>query len=94
VPDTDNGQHIAFMVTNPEVNFGFAQVLKLHWEERWNRIGLSTDQILGIVCAMSFSPGLGLHRHTLPAPVYWADGIAGASDTDLRFRGQRVTRLD
>lgn len=94
VPDPGDGQHVAFLLTNAEIDFGFAQVLKLHWEDRWNSICLSTEQIPGIVCAMSFAPGLGLHRHTLPAPVYWADGIAGAGDTDLRFRGQPVTRLD
>jgi mRNA-degrading endonuclease RelE of RelBE toxin-antitoxin system len=93
IPNSDPNQHVAFMVTNPDVSFGFAQVLKLHWKNRWNAIGMDAASLTRTICALSYAPSLGLHRHTLPGPVYWADGIAGASDTDLRFRGQCVTLL-
>ncbi len=62
-------------------------IAKVAWEESWNRLELSHADIASIVAGQTLSPGLGLHQRTLPAPIYWADGIAGASDTDLRFRG-------
>ena len=41
--------------------------------------------------SLMYSPGLGNKLRGTPAPIYWADGIAGASDADLRFRGQKTT---
>ena len=89
------GAPTGFLVTNPQRRRRtLDMVLKVSWRSSWNGIGLDSDEIARILVALTFSPGLGLHRRTLPAPLYWADGIAGASDDDLRFRGQRVSRLN
>lgn len=85
--------HVVFSCTNPSAKIGFPKTLKFHWEEQWVGSAWTTDHILEVIQAMCSAPGLGLGNHTLPAPIYWADGIAGASDTDLRFRGHVVTKL-
>ncbi len=94
VPGGGKNERVAFMTPYPDVNFGFPRVLKLRHRDKWNGAGLSEDKLYKTLCALCFAPGLGLSRHTLPAPIYWADGIAKASDSDLRYRGQKVTRLD
>lgn len=53
--------------------------------------GAFDDRALAeILVALTYAPGLGSRRSRFPAPIYWADGIAGASGSDLRFRGQQV----
>ena len=44
------------------------------------------DALIGL----SLAPGLGMHRREKPAPIYWADGIAGAHSGDLRFAGNAL----
>jgi hypothetical protein len=39
---------------------------------------------------MCYSPALGLADHSLPAPIYWAYGIASIKETDHRFAGQKI----
>lgn len=91
--DVPGGGHLAFLVTLPRKHRGsFDSVLKMYWREEWDGLGLG-DSLPRILMAQSLAPGLGLHPHYLPAPLYWADGIAGASDSDLRFRGQAVVDL-
>jgi hypothetical protein len=83
-----------FLVTLPQCGKNeHDRVYKIHMKSSWNGIGLSQRTLAEILATLSMAPGLGLHPKALPAPIYWADGIAGASDTDLRFRGQIVTRL-
>lgn len=48
------------------------------------------DSLIGL----SLAPGLGMHRREKPAPIYWADGIAGVNPDDLRFAGNAPVRLD
>lgn len=62
-------------------------VAKVTWEPSWNRLDLSYTELASIIAGQTLGPGLGLHQRTLPAPIYWADGVAGATDSDLRFRG-------
>jgi hypothetical protein len=91
---TVDGAYVGFLVTNPQRSRkALDQVMKISWRASWNGLSLAPEDIARILVALTLSPGLGLHRRTLPAPLYWADGIAGASDDDLRFRGQRVTHL-
>lgn len=85
--------HVVFSCTNPHVKFGFPQILKFHWRDDWVGSEWTSDDILITTQALCSAPGLGNGQHTLPAPIYWADGIAGASDTDLRFRGHNATNL-
>lgn len=61
--------------------------LKLTWTDQSNRINITATEIANHVMAHCHAPGLGLHSHRLPSAIYWADGIAGADETDLRFRG-------
>lgn len=93
LPDMPRGDHLTFLVTLPRKHRGsFDSVLKMYWREEWDGLGLG-GSLPRILMAQSLAPGLGLHPHYLPAPLYWADGIAGASDGDLRFRGQAVVDL-
>jgi hypothetical protein len=61
--------------------------LKLTWTAEANPIGLTPAEIANHVLSHCHAPGLGLHAHRLPSAIYWADGIAGSDDFDLRFRG-------
>lgn len=71
----------------------FGRCLKVHWQREWNQLNLGSKQIGEILIALTYAPGLGNRARVLPAPIYWADGIAGANDEDLRFRGQCTIRL-
>lgn len=83
-----------FLVTNPmRARKTMDRVLKISWQEAWDGLSLGPAGIGSALTALSFTPGLGLRRRTMPAPIYWADGIAGADDSDLRFRGQRIAAL-
>ena len=89
------GGSLGFLVTLPRSGEGaFGSVLKLWMHQDWDGIHLGPEQLARVLFAQTLTPGLGLQRRKLPAPVYWADGIAGASDEDLRFRGLPVVRLD
>lgn len=77
-----------FLAPTPPRNANtLPSVAKVTWRLGWNRLGLTPADIASTLAAQTVMPGLGPHRRTLPAPIYWADGIAGADDTDLRFRG-------
>ena len=45
------------------------------------------QQIAELLVVTSYQPRLGPHPTLHPSPIYWADGFAGASDTQLQFRG-------
>lgn len=47
----------------------------------------SMHQIAELLTATCYQPRLGPHPTLHPSPIYWADGFAGASDTQLQFRG-------
>jgi hypothetical protein len=90
----DRESHIAFMVTLPTAKKErFGQVLKIHWRDEWNGLSLQSRDLAAIITALVYAPGLGNKERTLPAPIYWADGIAAASNIDLRFRGQQTTHI-
>ena len=90
----DHDSHIAFMVTLPTAKKErFGQVLKIHWRDEWNGLSLQSRDLAAIITALVYAPGLGNKERTLPAPIYWADGIAAASNIDLRFRGQQTTHI-
>ncbi len=78
------------MTTLAASSGNFGTVLKLSWNESWNGLGLSPRDVAAIMMALVHAPGLGNEPRVLPAPIYWADGIARADDGDLRFRGQPV----
>lgn len=62
-------------------------ITKITWDKAWNRLELSPATIARVLASSAAAPGLGLHPRHLPAAVYWADGIAGVSPTDIRFLG-------
>ena len=68
-------------------------VTKITWRNDWNGLGLPPSQIASVLTASATAPGLGFQARNLPASIYWADGIAGSSDQDLRFRGVPVDRV-
>lgn len=90
VPDA----HTMFLVSAPpRTDDQLPNVLKLVWDDAMNGLRLDAASIAELVTASAAAPGLGLHPHHLPAALYWADGIASASDHDLRFRGIPVSRV-
>ena len=85
------GAGTAFFVPLPQrTKNTMDTVLKITWEPEWDGANLGAERFSEILTALTFAPSLGLHRQKLPAPIYWADGIAGCDDTDLRFRGETV----
>ena len=86
--------HVVFCCPNPDPEQGGSgRVLKLTWKEEEDRLGLGREGVVRAVLAGRYGSALGMHVPTLPASLYWADGIAGASDEDLRFRGQPVINV-
>jgi len=79
--------------TPPRSTNDLAAVAKVSWRPSWNGLALEASELATLLLASALAPGLGLRPHKHPAAIYWADGIAGASDDDLRFRGQPVVRL-
>ncbi len=73
--------------TFPRSPSALPDVAKVTWRPEWNQLGLTYADIARLLVGAAAAPGLGLHPRNLPAPIYWADGIAGISDVDLRFRG-------
>ena len=89
------GGSLGFLVALPQTARNeFDSVIKVWMRNEWDGLGLGQERLARILTAQTLTPGLGLHPRRLPAPVYWADGIAGASDDDLRFRGQVAVALD
>ncbi|MBM4001541.1 MAG: hypothetical protein FJ297_18745 [Planctomycetes bacterium] len=76
--------------TSPRTNRELPNMVKVTWKEEWNGLELDGTEIARLLTASSAAPGLGQRPHHLPAALYWADGIAGATNDDLRFRGNRV----
>ena len=73
--------------TPPSRENALSNIIKVTWHPKRNQLNLEPTEIAEILISSSAAPGLGLRPHRLPAAIYWADGIAGASDVDLRFRG-------
>lgn len=81
VPGTKTG----FLITHTE-----GGVLKITWRSCWNNLNITTDQIGQILLCLAMAPPLGIQQAKLPSPLYWADGIAAASDNELKFCGQNA----
>lgn len=69
---------------------GLESVLRFRRRPGGDSSAFADRDLAEILVALTYAPGLGSRRSRFPAPIYWADGIAGASDRDLRFRGQLV----
>lgn len=89
------GGALGFLVSLPQsAKNEFDGVMKIWMRDEWDGMNIGREHLARILAAQTLTPGLGLHPRRLPASIYWADGIAAASDDDLRFRGQSVTILD
>ena len=85
---------VGFLYPAPHSNSGgIGKTLKVSWRARENQLELSPHQISALLTGLTLAPSLGDKIPSLPAPIYWADGIAGSNDKDLRFRGQPVCDL-
>ena len=94
LPQVGNGT-LGFLVTLPNsARERFDNPLKIWMRDAWDGLRLGPERLAHILYAQTLTPGLGLHRRQLPAPVYWADGMAGASDHDLRFWGECTVDLN
>ena len=54
---------------------------------RINDTGYSLEQVGEMLTALCFSPKLSIQPSSIPAPIYWADGIASISNVNLQFAG-------
>ena len=52
-----------------------------------NDLGYSMQQLTEIITALCHVPTLSFQPCSLPAPIYWADGLAGLSHSNLQFAG-------
>lgn len=52
-----------------------------------NELEYSKQQIGEILIALCFAPTLSFQPSRLPAPIYWADGLANLSGANLQFGG-------
>lgn len=54
---------------------------------RVNNLNYSREQIAEMLCSLCLAPKLSYQPSSLPAPIYYADGIASLSYTNLQFAG-------
>lgn len=54
---------------------------------RHNELRYTLEQLGEILSSLCFSPKLSFQPSSLPSPIYWADGIASRSYTNLQFSG-------
>jgi len=73
--------------TSPKSGLQLPRFMKVTWRDWENELQLSAKEIAKILITSAAAPNLGQDYQHLPAAIYWADGIAGRSDSDLRFRG-------
>ncbi len=67
------------------------RVLKIVMTPEMDGLHLGMDAMSELIVGLSYSPALGLQPHTLPGPIYWADGIAAIGETNHQFSGQNIT---
>lgn len=54
---------------------------------RINDMDYTLEQIGAMLISLCFAPKLSMQPSSLPSPIYWADGIASISNTNLQFAG-------
>ena len=85
---------VTYMVTAPPAVKGQIPVpLKVQYarDNGGDRLGLGRKRIVELIAGMAYAPSLGFRPHSLPAPLYWADGIASIGPTNHQFSGQLHT---
>lgn len=89
-----NDARTMFVITRAnESDSDLSKVLKVSWREQWNQLNCSKKDLAQFLLASTATPGLGLRPRNLPAPIYWADGVAKTNPDDLRFRGQPIVSV-
>ncbi len=87
-------ENTMFLSTSvPRNRHDLPSFVRVTWRSNWNQAMLSTTTLVDALIGLATTPGLGLHSREKPAPVYWADGIAGVHDGDLRFAGNASVSL-
>ncbi len=72
---------------SPRLPGDLARTFKINMAPDWDWLNLGLDLVAEIGCGLSYAPGLGLAPHALPAPIYWADGIAAVGEKNHQFAG-------
>jgi len=52
-----------------------------------NGLNYSQEQLCEITAALCHAPKLSFQASSMPSPIYWADGLAGLSASNLQFAG-------
>lgn len=52
-----------------------------------NELNYTPEQLCDVIVALCHAPKLSFQPCSLPAPIYWADGLAGLSNNNLQFAG-------
>ena len=88
------GTYTIFLIPQKKQSMeSLPKIAKVTWKANWNGLKLKPIDIAKLIIKSAQAPGLGLRSRLLPACIYWADGIATTSVTDLRFRGQRICKI-
>ena len=66
---------------------------KVNLRKEWDGLGLGFGRVCALLTGMCYSPSLGMKPHRSPAPIYWANGIAGIQESNCQFRGQLASQL-
>jgi hypothetical protein len=81
-------EKVPLAVTAPSAtSMQIPTVRKIRVDRGWDGLGLGIEKVTEVICAMAYSPALGLKPHGNPGPVYWADGAASISPDNCHFRG-------
>ena len=91
-PSTSSCQHRVTRGTNrgggSVVSGHIPRPLKLVMKTEWDGPQLGLAGISRVCTGLCYGPSLGLRPHLLPAPIYWANGIASIGPTNRQFAGQ------
>jgi len=81
---------IYLIAGSPRNQTALPYVAKITWEADWNGLHISPEGLVSLLVSSTMAPSLGPQLQFMPTAIYWADGIAGRNDEDLRFRGTPV----
>ncbi len=72
---------------SPRLANDLSRSFKLNMPAQWDGLNLGMDRVAEIITGLSYTPGQGLATHALPAPIYWADGVAAIANNNHQFSG-------
>jgi hypothetical protein len=81
----EGGQEAILQTESPLIRHQIGRPIRLRI--KYNPAGRSIESIATAVFSLCHSPTLGLRTTRIPAPTYWADGLAKESGKSIQFGG-------